>query len=54
MRPQQSAFGEDAYPDIHLKAGALMHSLARNHACFYARNAWRLDLERGEAVRFGP
>ena len=30
MRPQQPAFGEDAYPDIHLKAGALLHSLARN------------------------
>jgi death on curing protein len=31
-RPQQSAFGEDAYPDIHTKAAALMHSLAKNHA----------------------
>ena len=25
-------FGEDAYPDLHLKAAALLHSLARNHA----------------------
>jgi hypothetical protein len=45
---QQSAFGEDAYPYIHLKADTLMHSLARNHACFYARNGWRLDLEQAK------
>jgi death on curing protein len=31
-RPRSSVFGEDAYPDLHLKAAALMHSLARNHA----------------------
>jgi death-on-curing protein len=31
-RPQASAFGEDAYPTLHLKAAALMESLARNHA----------------------
>jgi death-on-curing protein len=31
-RPSASVFGEDAYPDLHLKAAALMHSLARNHA----------------------
>ncbi|WP_428339767.1 type II toxin-antitoxin system death-on-curing family toxin [Mycobacterium sp.] len=31
-RPQASVFGEDAYPDLHLKAAALFHSLARNHA----------------------
>jgi death-on-curing protein len=31
-RPQASAFGEDAYPDLFLKAAALMESLARNHA----------------------
>ena len=31
-RPQASAFGEDAYPTLHEKAGALLHSLARNHA----------------------
>ena len=29
-RPQQSAFGEDAYPTIQLKAAALMQSLAEN------------------------
>lgn len=31
-RPQSSVFGEDAYPDLHTKAAALLHSLARNHA----------------------
>ncbi|WP_125078672.1 type II toxin-antitoxin system death-on-curing family toxin [Mycobacterium sp. P7213] len=31
-RPRASVFGADAYPDLHLKAAALMHSLARNHA----------------------
>ncbi len=30
-RVQASAFGEDAYPTLHEKAAALMHSLARNH-----------------------
>jgi death on curing protein len=30
-RPQASAFGEDAYPDRHLKAAAQLESLARNH-----------------------
>lgn len=31
MRPQASAFGEDAYPTLHEKAAALLHGLARNH-----------------------
>ncbi|MFZ0903864.1 MAG: type II toxin-antitoxin system death-on-curing family toxin [Mycobacterium sp.] len=31
-RPRASVFGADAYPDLHLKAAALKHSLARNHA----------------------
>lgn len=31
LRPQQSVFGTDAYPDIHTKAAAMMHSLIRNH-----------------------
>ena len=31
-RPQASAFCEDAYPLLHGKAAALLHSLARNHA----------------------
>ena len=31
-RPQATTFGEDAYPSIHDKAAALLHSVARNHA----------------------
>jgi death on curing protein len=31
-RPCASVFGQDAYPDLHVKAAALLHSLARNHA----------------------
>jgi death-on-curing protein len=31
-QPQQSAFGEDAYPAIHTKAAALLRSIACNHA----------------------
>ena len=30
-QPQASAFGEDAYPDIWSKAGALLHSIVSNH-----------------------
>ncbi len=31
-RPQTSAFGEDAYPDIWTKAAALLQSILKNHA----------------------
>lgn len=31
-RPRSSAFGADAYPSLALKAAALLHSIARNHA----------------------
>lgn len=31
MRPQTTAFGNDAYETLHEKAAALLHSLARNH-----------------------
>lgn len=31
-RPRASVFGQDAYPDLHVKAAALLHSLTRNHA----------------------
>ena len=31
-RPQTTVFGEDAYPGIHRKAAALLHSLVRNPA----------------------
>lgn len=57
-RPRASAFGKDAYPTIHEKAAALLHSLARNHAlvdgnkrlalaatiAFYGMNGMRLTL----------
>jgi death on curing protein len=31
-RPQTTAFGEDAYPDIWTKAAALLQSIVKNHA----------------------
>lgn len=31
-RPQASAFGMDAYPALHEKAGALLEAVVRNHA----------------------
>jgi death on curing protein len=31
-RPRSSAFGEDAYPTLNLKAAALLHSICRNKA----------------------
>src|SRR3954470_21752281 len=31
-RPRAAVFGQDAYPDLHLKAAALLPSLARTHA----------------------
>jgi len=36
-RPQQSVFGEDAYPDLFDKAAALLESLVKNH-CFHNGN----------------
>ena len=62
-RPQATAFGEDAYPSIHEKAAALLHSLARNHAlvdgnkrlalaatiAFYGMNGVRLTFSNNEA-----
>ncbi len=62
-RPRATAFGDDAYPGIHEKAAALLHSLARNHAlvdgnkrlalaatiAFYGMNVLRLTLTNDEA-----
>jgi len=31
-RPEASVLGDDAYPTLHEKAAALLHSLARHHA----------------------
>lgn len=32
VRPRSSAYGEDAYPTLELKAAALLHSIVTNHA----------------------
>jgi death-on-curing protein len=62
-RPQASAFGEDAYPTLDVKAPALLHSIARNHALvdgnkrlalaalisFYGMNGRRLTLTNDDA-----
>lgn len=42
MRPQATAFGEDAYPSIWEKAAALLQSLACNHGFVDGnkRTAW--------------
>ncbi|MGH7621412.1 MAG: type II toxin-antitoxin system death-on-curing family toxin [Gemmatimonadaceae bacterium] len=64
-RPRASAFGEAAYPTIHEKAAALLHSLARNHAlvdgnkrlalaatiAFYGMNGMRLTLTNEAAYQ---
>ncbi len=62
-RPRSTAFGEDAYPSIHHKAAALLHSVARNHPlvdgnerlsltatiAFYGLNGMQLTLSNDEA-----
>jgi death on curing protein len=62
-RPRATAFGEDAYPSVHDKAAALLHSIVRNHALvdgnkrlglaaiisFYGMNGQRLTLTNDEA-----
>jgi len=62
-RPRATAFGADAYRDVHEKAAALLHSLARNHAlvdgnkrlalaatiAFYGVNGFRLTLTNDDA-----
>jgi death-on-curing protein len=62
-RPRTTAFGRDAYPTIHHKAAALLHSVARNHPlvdgskrlaltatiAFYGMNGLRLTLSNDEA-----
>jgi death-on-curing protein len=66
MRPQATAFGEDAYREIHEKAAALVHSLARNRAlaagnkrlslavliAFYGMNGVQLTFTNDEAYDF--
>jgi len=62
-RPRSTVFGDEAYPSIHDKAAALLHSLARNHPlidgnkrlalaatiAFYGLNGFRLTLSNDEA-----
>lgn len=62
-RPRATVFGKQAYPDLHEKAAALLHSVARNHAlvdgdqrlalagtiAFLGINGWRLTLTEDEA-----
>ncbi len=62
-RPQATPFGLDAYDGLEEKAGALLHSLARNHAlvdgdkrlalaatiAFLGLNGYRLTLTNDEA-----
>ena len=62
-RPRASAFGEDAYPDLHTKVAALLISVCANHALvdgnkrlalagaivFLGVNGWRLTLTNDEA-----
>ena len=62
-RPRSTAFGEDAYPSLHHKAAALLHSLARTQPlvdgnerlalaatiAFYGLNGYRLTLSNDEA-----
>jgi len=65
-RPQTTVFGEDAYPDVHTKAAALLHSIARNRALvdgnkrlglagtlvFLGVNGLRLEMTNDEAYDF--
>lgn len=62
-RPRTGLGGEDAYQSLELKAAALLHSVARNHALvdgnkrlalaatlvFLGVNGWRLDMTNDEA-----
>lgn len=62
-RPRTTVFGSDAYPRLHQKAAALLHSVVANHAlvdgnkrlglasviAFLGLNGWRLTLTNDEA-----
>lgn len=65
-RPRASAFGAEAYPSLNLKAAALVHSVAANHAlvdgnkrlalasllAFLGLNGRRLEMTNNEAYDF--
>ncbi|HLF99640.1 MAG TPA: type II toxin-antitoxin system death-on-curing family toxin [Acidimicrobiia bacterium] len=64
LRPQTTIGGHDAYPGIHDKAAALVHSIARNHAfidgnkrtaaialgVFCVMNGYRLTMSDDELI----
>lgn len=64
-RPKATAFGQDAYPDLHSKAAALVHSIATSHPLvdgnkrlalmamllFYGFNGYRLTATEDERVQ---
>lgn len=65
-RPRSTVLGHDAYPTFHLKAAALLHSLAKNHCLvdgnkplawlatvvFCHINGWHVDAPDDEAYDF--
>ncbi len=65
-RPQATFDGQDLYPELHLKAAALMHSIVENHpmidgnkrlgvasaGIFLHRNGWRLTASNAELEEF--
>ena len=65
-RPQTTIFGEDAYPNLHTKAAALLLSLCANRAlvdgnkrlafagtlAFLGMNGWRLTMTNDQAYDF--
>ncbi|MDP2649918.1 MAG: type II toxin-antitoxin system death-on-curing family toxin [bacterium] len=65
-RPQATFGGDDLYPTIFLKAGALVHSILRNHAfvdgnkrtsmfsamTFLELNGYRFDAKQNDVVDF--
>ena len=51
-RPRASVFGQDAYPDLHLKGAALLHSLAprmKGHAATTRQSPASTRLQSGYA-----
>jgi death-on-curing protein len=55
-RPRASAFGEDAYATLSLKAAALLHSMTKNHALVDGnkRIAWLSTVVLCDVNGFSP
>jgi death-on-curing protein len=65
-RPRTTVFGEDAYPDLHSKAAAMLLSICKNHALIDGNkrlalaativmlgvNGWTLSVTNDEAYDF--